>query len=132
MHGGAGGSKFHPVRQKPYLRHIDAGPVPLFKQQLDGFIGEGEYDTVMEREGGRFILAWTITEDRIHIAMSARTTGWVAVGFDPIVVADNADMVFGWVDDQGRAFVVDTHSLGLSFIFLVLTFAMDLVSYLSA
>jgi hypothetical protein len=34
------------------------------------------------------------------------------MGLDPIVVADNADLVFGWVDDQGRPSVVDAHSQG--------------------
>jgi len=78
----------------------------------DGVIDEGEYDVTLKRDEGRYTLAWKITGHRIYIAMSAQTTGWVAVGFDPIVVADNADLVFGWVDDWGKVFIVDAHSQG--------------------
>ena len=81
-------------------------------QRRDGVLDTGEYDTTLRMAEGRYTLAWTIEGDRIHFAMAAHTEGWVAVGLDPIVVADNADLIFGWVDDQGRPFVVDAHSQG--------------------
>jgi hypothetical protein len=80
---------------------------------LDGNIAEGEYDHTLELAGGDYTLAWSISGDRITFGMSAKTGGWVAVGFDPVVVLDNADIVYGWVeDDTGEARVIDAHSLG--------------------
>jgi hypothetical protein len=73
-----------------------ARATPVQGQQRDGIIEEGEYDTTLNLDGGRYTLAWTITEDTVQFAVAAETTGWVAVGFDPIVVADNADLIFGW------------------------------------
>jgi hypothetical protein len=81
-------------------------------QLIDGVIDEGEYETTLKGSEGRFTLAWTIAGDKIYFAMAAQTNGWVAVGLDPIVVADNADLLFGWVDGQGRPSMVDAYSLG--------------------
>ncbi|MFW6181608.1 MAG: DOMON domain-containing protein, partial [Spirochaetota bacterium] len=80
---------------------------------LDGNITEGEYDHVRVLGDGAFTLAWSARGEGITFGMSAQTEGWVAVGIDPVVVLDNADIVYGWVDDRsGEARVIDAHSLG--------------------
>ena len=80
-------------------------------QTLDGRIGEGEYAHTLELADGRFILAWRIEGERIHLALSAEAPGWVMVGLDPIVLLDSADLLIGWVAD-GAARVIDAWSLG--------------------
>jgi hypothetical protein len=81
--------------------------------EVDGVIQENEYEQVLTLGGGTYTLAWeTVGEDVIYFGMSAQTDGWVALGFDPVVVIDNADILYGWVDEDGAVSVVDTISIG--------------------
>lgn len=34
-------------------------------------------------EADNMAVSWTLENDQIHVKLTARTTGWVAVGFDP-------------------------------------------------
>jgi len=88
-------------------RSLDARAV-----SIDGELDEGEYDNSIVRGNGEYRLAWTVSGGYVYFAVSAVTEGWVAIGFDPIVVTDNADMIFGWVDDKGEAHVLDARSQG--------------------
>jgi hypothetical protein len=86
-------------------------------QSIDGVIEPGEYAHERTLAGGRFQLAWSFGGERIFLGMSMATRGWVAVGFDPIVVLDNADLIIGWVDmgedtPAGQVRAIDAHSLG--------------------
>ncbi len=87
-------------------------PSLLMGQSIDGVVEDNEYVNEVTFDGGLYELFWSIDESLVYIAMSARTTGWVAVGFDPITLMENADIVFGWVDGSGTAFTLDTFATG--------------------
>ena len=83
-----------------------------FAQVIDGVVESGEYDFDVDLGLSGFRLSWSIRGDRIHMAFAADARGWVAVGFEPTVVMDQADMLFGWVEPDGTAHVVDAMSTG--------------------
>ncbi len=87
--------------------------VLLHAQRQDGVVEEGEYPFAAEFKGGGFVLRWNVTGDAAAFAMEADTTGWVSVGFEPTVVMEDADMIFGWVDETGKAFILDCYSTGM-------------------
>jgi hypothetical protein len=82
------------------------------KNTLDGVITVDEYEFKVKLDGDNFILHWNSDGDLIQFAMEARTTGWVSIGFEPTVKMKDADMIFGWVGDNGDAFALDTYSTG--------------------
>ena len=79
---------------------------------LDGIISEGEYDFSSSFSNGKFKIHWKFNNDKINIAMVGETTGWVALGIEPTVAMKDADMIFGWVDEDGNVSVVDAFSTG--------------------
>lgn len=83
----------------------------LAAQQIDGVVSEGEYPFRTELAGGAFRLHWSLQGDAITIAISADTEGWVAVGTGPGPIMADADMMFGWVDADGTAFMRDSYSI---------------------
>jgi hypothetical protein len=87
-------------------------PSSKASQTLDGIITGDEYEFKVKLDGDNFILHWNSDGDIIQFAMEARTTGWVSIGFEPTVKMKDADMIFGWVEDNGDAFVLDTYSTG--------------------
>lgn len=50
---------------------------------------------------GEFTFTWEVRGDDLFARMSAPTTGWVAVGFEPSSAMRDADMVIGYVGDSG-------------------------------
>ena len=42
---------------------------------------------------------WRVNDDQITVQMSAPTTGWVAVGFDPARMMAEANMIIGYVEN---------------------------------
>lgn len=85
----------------------------LSAQIQDGIIERDEYSHRAVFKGGDFVLHWKISEGKAAFAMDAKTTGWVSIGFEPTVVMKDADMIFGWVNDQGETFVLDCYSTGM-------------------
>lgn len=53
-----------------------------------------------------FILEWERDGDVIAVTMSAPTTGWIAVGFEPSSAMKDADIVIGYVE-AGEVFLRD-------------------------
>jgi hypothetical protein len=49
---------------------------------------------------------WTIEKDQIHVKLSARTTGWVAIGFDPEKAMQGANIIIGAVK-KGKVRIED-------------------------
>jgi hypothetical protein len=49
---------------------------------------------------------WKAEKDLLRVVLSARTTGWVAVGFDPVEMMKGANFVIGYVK-EGMIFVGD-------------------------
>lgn len=87
-------------------------PLLVIGQSIDGTIDQGEYPFSQSFDEGNYNLAWAVKGDVVYVAMSAETTGWVALGVDPITLMEDADIIFGWVDASGKSHILDTHSEG--------------------
>ena len=72
-----------------------------FAVDVDGQLAQGEYTKQASFDKGNFNLYWKIVGDKIFMAIEAKASGWVAVGFEPTTVMANADMIFGFVDVSG-------------------------------
>ncbi|CCK79687.1 MULTISPECIES: DOMON domain-containing protein [Desulfobacula] len=64
-----------------------------------------DYQHTLEVKDMQF--SWTIEGEQIHVQMSAKTTGWVAVGFDPEKAMQGANIIIGAVK-EGK-FKVEDH-----------------------
>ena len=62
------------------------------------------YEHEVEAKGVNF--AWKVEGDTLHAKMSAKTKGWVAVGFNPSKKMKDANFILGYVKD-GKGIVVD-------------------------
>jgi hypothetical protein len=82
------------------------------RQTLDGKISSGEYEFKVNLDGDNYILHWQAVDDQIKFALEAETTGWVAIGFEPTTKMKDADMIFGWVENNGDVLVMDAYSSG--------------------
>ncbi|MBU2628798.1 MAG: DOMON domain-containing protein, partial [Proteobacteria bacterium] len=56
-----------------------------------------DYKHTLEAKDMQF--SWTIEGDQIHVKLSAKTTGWVAIGFDPENAMEGANIIIGAVKD---------------------------------
>jgi len=63
-----------------------------------------EYDHKLDVE--KMDVFWRIDGDKIHVKLSARTTGWVAIGFDPEKAMQGADIIIGAVK-KGKVRIED-------------------------
>ncbi len=50
-------------------------------------------------EADNMTMYWTIEKDQIHVKLTARTTGWVAMGFDPENAMQGANIIIGTVEN---------------------------------
>jgi hypothetical protein len=75
----------------------------------DGVISTGEYSDT--RNYGDYTISWRSDDLYLYCGMTARTSGWIAIAFQPGLRMKNADMVFGLVKD-GKAEVQDLFSTG--------------------
>jgi hypothetical protein len=66
-----------------------------------------EYQHTLEVKNMQF--SWTIEEDQIHVQLSAKTTGWVAIGFDPEKAMQGANIIIGAVK-KGKLRVEDHYA----------------------
>ena len=58
-----------------------------------------------------FIFQWKIDGENIDIILSAPTTGWIAVGFDPGRMMKDADILIGYVENN-EVFMRDDFGAG--------------------
>lgn len=67
---------------------------------LDGSLGQGEYATMQTKSG--ITVAGTLSADKstIHVAVSAKTAGWVSIGLGSLKM-NGAFMVMAF-DDAGK------------------------------
>ena len=80
--------------------------------EIDGVINLGEYNSTKSFSGGNYELYWELISDTsISFGITAKTTGWVAIGFDPTTQMLDADIVFAWVDGNGSVIIIDAISL---------------------
>lgn len=47
-----------------------------------------------------FTMSWNLNGDTAEITMSAPTTGWVAVGFEPSSAMKDANIIIGYIQDE--------------------------------
>ena len=80
--------------------------------KVDGVVQTGEYDHSTVLSEGIYTLSWTIAGDTVWFGIQATTTGWVALGLDPQIGMNGADMLFGWVSG-GKTTVLDQYSTGM-------------------
>jgi hypothetical protein len=57
--------------------------------------------------------SWDFTEQEIEFTLTAPTTGWLAIGFNPSRMMKDADYVIGYVSD-GEAYIRDDYGQGLT------------------
>ncbi len=67
-------------------------------------VQSASYDNEMEAKGVTF--AWKVDGDTLHAKVSAKTKGWVAVGFNPSSKMKDANYIIGYVKD-GKPEVAD-------------------------
>ena len=71
----------------------------------------GSANRFKEVEAGDFVFQWEINGENIDIILSAPTTGWIAVGFDPSRMMKDADILIGYVDNN-EVFIRDDFGSG--------------------
>ena len=77
----------------------------------DGIVQNTEYESSISFKNDLFQLYWTINDSTIYVGMIGQTTGWIAIGFDPTTSMLDADLVYGWVDNEGVVTLYDAYSL---------------------
>lgn len=87
--------------------------INIFCENPDGIITKGEYPNSISAKKNIITLYWKLEQTKILIGIKAKTSGWVAIGFNPTKVMKDADMVFGWVDTNGNAKALDCYSTGI-------------------
>ncbi|MDD9305230.1 MAG: DOMON domain-containing protein [Desulfobacter sp.] len=63
-----------------------------------------EYDHELKADD--MTVFWRIDQDRIHVKLSAKTQGWVAIGFDPEKAMQGANIIIGAVK-KGKVRIED-------------------------
>ncbi len=65
------------------------------------------YPLTADLRPGSYRLHWSVDheEQTIRFAVNVSTTGWVGLGLSPTGGMPNSDIVIGWVNDQGQAFL---------------------------
>ena len=64
------------------------------------------FQAVLDREG-LYELYWSydLEEETISFAVRVKTEGWVGFGLSPNGQMPGSDVVIGWVDNQGNAYL---------------------------
>ena len=62
---------------------------------FSAYLGAMDYQHKLEAKN--MDVFWTLEKDQIHVKLSASTTGWVAIGFDPEKAMQGADIIIGAV-----------------------------------
>jgi len=64
--------------------------------KADGVISHGEYSK--SKNYGNFEVHWASNDQHVFLALKAKTTGWIAIGFGAEALMKNADIIEGYVD----------------------------------
>ena len=62
---------------------------------------------------GSMVINWKILKTEIEVTVSAKTTGWIAIGFEPSKMMKDADMILFSVD-HGKLIIEDHYGNGLT------------------
>lgn len=69
----------------------------LFSLSLAHQAPAAEYQHTLAVEQMSF--SWTVNADALAVRLSAPTTGWLAIGFNPTDMMNNANIIIGYVKD---------------------------------
>jgi hypothetical protein len=82
------------------------------------FAGGDKEETVVTQSGDRSVqvaenwgFSWRFLEDEIEFTVSAPTTGWVGIGFNPSRMMKDADYILAYVDG-GQLYATDEYGTG--------------------
>ena len=89
------------------IAHEEEGNSDL--HEIDGEVLVDEYPNHSVFGDGVYELYWRVENDMIYMAMVGKTTGWVGIGFGPINLHEDADVIMGWVDDNGNVSVINCY-----------------------
>ena len=67
-------------------------------------VDANEFDHKIDLE--KIVFQWKITGDSIHVKLSAKTTGWVGIGFNPTKAMKDGNFILGYVK-RGKVKVTD-------------------------
>lgn len=56
-------------------------------------------------------ISWTMGEDTFEVEVSAKTTGWISIGFDPSYKMKGANIIIGYIKD-GEIVMRDDYGTG--------------------
>lgn len=65
-----------------------------------------EYQHTLDAKEMQF--SWTVENDMIHVSVSAQTTGWVGIGFDPEKAMQGANIIIGYFSEK-KGTVIEDH-----------------------
>jgi hypothetical protein len=80
-------------------------------QTVDGMVTAGEYAHSKSVLNGAGTLSWTLDAEGLSVAVSAKTKGWVGVGFGSEKM-DGSYIYFGFVDETGKAVFTEQEGKG--------------------
>ena len=72
------------------------------------YAGSKAYQHTLEAK--EMTVSWSIDKDQIHVRLTAKTTGWVAIGFDPESTMRGADIIIGAVKN-GKVEIQDHYGV---------------------
>ena len=75
----------------------------------DTVISTDEYSRLASYDDGNYEIAWTSDDEYIYVFIRAKTQGFVALGIQPDTTMQQADIIFGAVEN-GKAKVIDEFS----------------------
>lgn len=94
--------------QSAALAQVSSGS---YHPEINGIIEDQEYPQKLALEDDSFVVYWKNDHELLYMALKAKTTGWLAIGFEPTTRMKDADMIFGWVED-GQVTLLDLYSTG--------------------
>jgi len=71
---------------------------------VNGVLSEGEYPHVLSLKDGKVEIYWKNDAGSLWVAIRGKTTGWVAVGFDPDKHMKGANFLLAYVQDDSTIF----------------------------
>ncbi len=92
----------------------EASPSPLplpAEWNPDGVIANGEYLNSMAVGNGIMEIFWSSETDILYMALHSQYEGWVAVGFRPGSLMEDADIIMGG-SAEGESYIYDMYATG--------------------
>jgi DOMON domain len=82
--------------------------VAVLSVLIPAYASEMAYQHTLEATD--MAVSWSIDTDQIHVRLMAKTTGWVAIGFDPESAMRGADIIIGFVKN-GKVEIQDHYGV---------------------